>query len=164
MPRNLNSADSFAKSVVFEKNEGDGMKSFKIVDIKMQHENNYIILDLMDGIIINKEAGKDSWIVEVAISEDFKDILQDFLNTEVTLLIRITRTSNQPALFEGKFLEMNSITKGISLLFVGDIIQQDPNYAENLLEKLMNENYEGDALLNEFKARMDSKEDIKTSD
>lgn len=140
------------------------MKSFKIVDIKMQHENNYIILDLLDGIIINKEAGKDSWIVEVAISEDFEDILQEFLGTEVTLLIRITRTSNQPALFEGKFLEMNPINTGISLLFIGDIIQQDPNYAENLLEKLMEENYEGDALLNEFKARMDSKEDIKTSD
>ncbi|SDL18627.1 YwpF family protein [Lacicoccus qingdaonensis] len=140
------------------------MKSFKIVDIKMQHENNYIILDLLDGIIINKEADKDSWIVEVAISGDFKDILEEFVGTEVTLLIRITRTSNQPALFEGKFLEMNSINSGISLLFIGDIIQQDPNYAENLLEKLMEENYEGDALLNEFKARMDSKDDIKTSD
>ena len=164
MHRILKSADSFTKTVVFEKNEGDGMKSFKIVDIKMQHENNYIILDLMDGIIINKEADKDSWIVEVAISGDFKDILEEFVGTEVTLLIRITRTSNQPALFEGKFLEMNSINSGISLLFIGDIIQQDPNYAENLLEKLMEENYEGDALLNEFKARMDSKDDIKTSD
>ena len=113
------------------------MKSFKIVDIKMQHENNYIILDLLDGIIINKEAGKDSWIVEVAISEDFKDILEEFIGTEVTLLIRITRTSNQPALFEGKFLEMNSINRGISLLFIGDIIQQDPNYAENLWKRIM---------------------------
>ena len=164
MHRILKSADSFTKTVVFEKNEGDFMKSFKIVDIKMQHENNYIILDLLDGIIINKEADKDSWIVEVAISGDFKDILEEFVGTEVTLLIRITRTSNQPALFEGKFLEMNSINSGISLLFIGDIIQQDPNYAENLLEKLMEENYEGDALLNEFKARMDSKDDIKTSD
>lgn len=140
------------------------MKSFKIVDIRMQHENNYIVLDLLDGIIINKESGKDSWIVELAISEDFKDILENLVGTDVTLLIRITRTSNQPALFEGKFLEMNDINTGISLLFIGDIIQQDPNYAENLLERLMEENYEGDALLNEFKARMDSKEDIKTSD
>lgn len=164
MHRNLKSADSFTKSVVFEKNKGDFMKSFKIVDIKMQHENNYIILDLLDGIIINKEAGKDSWIVEVAISEDFKGILEEFVGTDVTLLIRITRTSNQPALFEGKFLELNPINTGISLLFIGDIIQQDPNYAENLLEKLMDENYEGEDLLNEFKARMDAKEDIKTSD
>ena len=139
------------------------MKSFKIVEIRMQDENNYIILDLIDGVIINNEAGKDSWIVEVAISEDFKDILESFVGTDVRLLIRITRASNTPALFKGKFMEMNNISVGLSLLFIGDIIQQSPHYAEELLEKLMEENYEGEALLNEFKARMESKEDIKTS-
>ena len=69
------------------------MKSFKIVEIKMQNENNYIILDLIDGVIINNEVSKDSWIVEVATSEDFKDILEEFMGTEVTLLIRIDRKS-----------------------------------------------------------------------
>ncbi|CAM4337829.1 YwpF family protein [Lacicoccus alkaliphilus] len=140
------------------------MKSFKIVEIKMQNENNYIILDLIDGVIINNEVSKDSWIVEVATSEDFKDILEEFIGTEVTLLIRITRASNTPALFHGKLMEMNNISVGLSLIFIGDIIQQGPHYAEELLEKLMQENYEGEALLNEFKTRMESKEDIKTSD
>ncbi|MBY8910944.1 hypothetical protein K6L05_14450, partial [Salinicoccus roseus] len=67
------------------------MKSFKVVELKLEHENNFIILDLIDGIIINKEKQKDPWLVEISTSTDFKDILEDHVGTEMEMLVTITR-------------------------------------------------------------------------
>lgn len=50
------------------------------------------------------------------------------------------------------------------MLFLGNLIVQDPNYAEDLLENLMEEGFTEEELLNEFKARMAAQEDIKTSE
>lgn len=140
------------------------MKSFKVVDVKLAQENNFLILDLLDGIIINKESKDDPWLIEIQTSKDFEEILEELVGTEVKMLVTITRPNNQPAQFVGKFLEMNSIQDSISLLFLGDIIVQEPTYPEDLLEKLMEEGYTGEELLNEFKGAMAAQEEINTSD
>ncbi|KIH70480.1 YwpF family protein [Salinicoccus roseus] len=140
------------------------MKSFKVVELKLEHENNFIILDLIDGIIINKEKQEDPWLVEISTSTDFKDILQDHVGTEMEMLVTITRHSNEPARFKGVFNEMNEIDNALSLIFNGKIIVQGPHYAEDLLSHLLDEGYEQEKLLNEFKAMMESKAEIKTSD
>lgn len=140
------------------------MKSFKVVELKLEHENNFIILDLIDGIIINKEKQKDPWLVEISTSTDFKDILEDHVGTEMEMLVTITRHSNEPARFKGVFNEMNEIDNALSLIFNGKIIVQGPHYAEDLLSHLLDEGYEQEKLLNEFKAMMESKAEIKTSD
>ncbi|CAM2774203.1 YwpF family protein [Salinicoccus roseus] len=140
------------------------MKSFKVVELKLEHENNFIILDLIDGIIINKEKQEDPWLVEISTSTDFKDILEDHVGTEMEMLVTITRHSNEPARFKGVFNEMNEIDNALSLIFNGKIIVQGPHYAEDLLSHLLDEGYEQEKLLNEFKAMMESKAEIKTSD
>ncbi|WP_411842627.1 YwpF family protein [Salinicoccus sp. HZC-1] len=140
------------------------MKSFKIIEIKIEHESNFIILDLIDGIIINKETSEDPWLIEVTTSPDFKDILEEFVDKEVDLLVTITRPTNEPARFKGVFNEMNEIDEAVSLIFSGDIIVQNPYYAEDLLSQLIDEGFEGEELLNEFKAMMESKTELKTSD
>lgn len=140
------------------------MKSFKIVEIKLERENNFIILDLIDGVIINKETSENPWLIEVSTSPDFKDILEEFVDKEVDLLVTITRPTNEPARFKGVFNEMHEIDEAISLIFSGEIIVQNPNYAEDLLAQLIDEGFEGEELLNEFKAMMESKTELKTSD
>ncbi|MFD2830690.1 YwpF family protein [Corticicoccus populi] len=140
------------------------MKSFKVVDLKIAQDNNFIILDVIDGIIINKETKEDPWLIEVQTSEDFISLLESQVGDEIKALVTITRPNNQPAQFIGKFLEINKLEDSISILFLGNLIVQDPNYAEDLLENLMKEGYTGGALLNEFKARMDAQEEIKTSE
>lgn len=140
------------------------MKSFKVVDLKLAQDNNFIILDVIDGIIINKETKENPWLIEVQTSEDFISLLEPQVREEIKALVTITRPNNQPAQFIGEFLEINKLENSISILFLGNLIVQDPNYAEDLLENLMKEGYTGDALLNEFKARMDAQEEIKTSE
>ncbi len=140
------------------------MKSFKIIEVKIEYEGNFIILDLIDGIIINKETSENSWILEISTSPDFNNILDPYLDKEIDLLVTITRPSNEPARFKGVLRELNEIDNAISLIFTGDIIPQNPNYAENLLAQLIDEGYEGKELLNEFTAMMESKIELKTSD
>lgn len=50
------------------------------------------------------------------------------------------------------------------MYFKGAIIVQGPNYAEELLEFLITDGYEGKALVNEFNSRMESKEDFRKDD
>lgn len=140
------------------------MKSFKVIDIRLEHENNFIIFDLIDGIIINKETKEDPWLLEISISPDFKDILEEFVGQGVNLLVTITRPSNEPARFKGIFNEMTEIDDALSLIFSGRIIVQNPNYPEEVLEQLIGEGYEGNELLNEFKTMMESRTELKTSD
>jgi hypothetical protein len=140
------------------------MKSFKVVELKLAQDNNFIILDIIDGIIINKETKEDTWLIEVQTSEDFRSLLEPQVGSEVKVLVTITRPNNQPAHFQGKFLEINNLDGSISLLFLGNLIVQDPHYAEDLLENLMDEGYTDGELLNEFKGRMAAQEEIKTSE
>lgn len=140
------------------------MKSFKIIEVKVEHKGNFIILDLIDGIIINKETNEDSWLLEISTSPDFKDILEPFIHKEINMLVTITRPTNEPARFKGVFKELSEIENAISLIFTGDIITQNPNYAEDLLAQLIDEGFEGDGLLNEFTAMMESRAELKTSD
>ena len=140
------------------------MKSFKVIEIRLERDNNFIIFDLIDGIIINKETEEDPWLLETSISPDFKDILKNFVGQEVNLLVTITRPSNEPARFRGVFNEMIEIDNALSLIFTGRIIVQSPNYPEEVLEYLIGEGYEDIDLLNEFKAMMESRTELKTSD
>lgn len=80
------------------------------------------------------------------------------------MLVTITRPTNEPARFKGVFKELSEIENAISLIFTGDIITQNPNYAEDLLAQLIDEGFEGDGLLNEFTAMMESRAELKTSD
>lgn len=140
------------------------MKSFKLIDMKIIQEQNFIVPEVKDGVIINMEYGDAPWIIEIVTDGDLSSILEKLKNQLLEMMVTITRPSNAPAKFSGRLMDINQMDDKISVIFKGSIIDQGPNYAEDLLEFLVEEGYEGKALINEFKSRMESKENFRKED
>ena len=137
------------------------MKSFKVIDMKIIQEQNFIVPEVKDGIIINMEHGDKPWIIEVVTDGDLTSILEKLKGRPLEMMVTITRPTNAPAKFSAELMDINQMDDMISVVFKGSIIVQSPNYAEELLEFLVEEGYEGKALINEFNSRMESKDDFK---
>lgn len=140
------------------------MKSFKVIDMKIIQEQNFIVPEVKDGIIINMEYGDNPWIIEIVTAGDLASILEKLKGQQLEMMVTITRPSNTPAKFSARVMDINQMDEMISVVFKGAIIVQGPNYAEELLEFLVEEGYEGKTLINEFNSRMESKEDFKKED
>lgn len=140
------------------------MKSFKVIDMKIIQEQNFIVPEVKDGVIINMEYGDNPWIIEIVTDGDLSSILEKLKGQHLEMMVTITRPSNTPAKFSGRVMDINQMDDMISVVFKGAIIVQGPNYAEELLEFLVEEGYEGKNLINEFNSRMESKEDFKKVD
>lgn len=140
------------------------MKSFKVIDMKIIQEQNFIVPEVKDGIIINMEYGDNPWIIEIVTAGDLSSILEKLKGQQLEMMVTITRPSNAPAKFSARVMDINQMDDMISVVFKGAIIVQGPNYAEELLEFLVEEGYEGKTLINEFNSRMESKEDFKKVD
>ncbi|CEA03336.1 hypothetical protein BN1048_02049 [Jeotgalicoccus saudimassiliensis] len=140
------------------------MKSFKVIDLKIIQEQNFIVPEIKDGVIINMEYGDNPWIIEIVTDGDLASILEKLKGSNLEMMVTITRPSNAPAKFATELMAINKMDDKISVVFKGDIIVQSPNYAEELLEFLVKEGYEGKSLINEFNSRMESKDDFKKED
>ncbi|MGO1922921.1 MAG: YwpF family protein [Jeotgalicoccus sp.] len=140
------------------------MKSFKVIDMKIIQQQNFIVPEVKDGVIINMEYGDNPWIIEIVTDGDLATILEKLKGQHVEMMVTITRPSNAPAKFLGRLMDINQMDDMISVIFKGSIIVQGPNYAEDLLEFLVKERYEGKALVDEFNSRMESKEDFRKED
>ena len=140
------------------------MKSFKVIDMKIIQEQNFIVPEVKDGVIINMEQGDNPWIIEIVTDGDLSSILEKLKGSLLEMMVTITRPSNAPAKFSAELMDINQMDDMISVVFKGAIIVQGPNYAEELLEFLVEEGYEGKTLINEFNSRMESKEDFKKED
>lgn len=140
------------------------MKSFKVIDMKIIQEQNFIVPEVKDGVIINMEYGDNPWIIEIVTDGDLTSILEKLKGQQLEMMVTITRPSNTPAKFSARVMDINQMDDMISVVFKGAIIVHGPNYAEELLEFLVEEGYEGKTLINEFNSRMESKEDFKKVD
>ncbi|CAD2079966.1 hypothetical protein GCM10007275_17470 [Jeotgalicoccus coquinae] len=140
------------------------MKSFKVIDMKIIQEQNFIVPEVKDGVIINMEHGDNPWIIEIVTDGDLASILEKLKGSLLEMMVTITRPSNAPAKFSAELMDINQMDDMISVVFKGSIIMQGPNYAEELLEFLVKEGYEGTALINEFNSRMESKDDFRKED
>lgn len=140
------------------------MKSFKVIDMKIIQQQNFIVPEVKDGVIINMEYGDNPWIIEIVTDGDLEAILEKLKGQQLEMMVTITRPSNTPAKFSAKLMDINQMDDMISVVFKGAIIVQGPNYAEELLEFLITDGYEGKALVNEFNSRMESKEDFRKDD
>lgn len=140
------------------------MKSFKVIDMKIIQQQNFIVPEVKDGVIINMEYGDNPWIIEIVTDGDLEAILKKLKGQQLEMMVTITRPSNTPAKFSAKLMDINQMDDMISVVFKGAIIVQGPNYAEELLEFLITDGYEGKALVNEFNSRMESKEDFRKDD
>ena len=74
------------------------------------------------------------------------------------MMVTITRPTNAPAKFSTQLMAVNKNEDKLSVIFKGSIVDHGPNYAENLLDYLVKQDLQGDELVNEFNARMESKD------
>lgn len=140
------------------------MKSFKVIDMKIIQEQNFIVPEVKDGVIINMEYGEQPWIIEMVTDGDLTSIMEKLKGQTLEMMVTITRPSNAPAKFSAELVDLNQMDDMISIIFKAEIIIQGPNYAEDLLEFLVSTGYEGQELINEFNSRMESKDDFKKDD
>lgn len=137
------------------------MKSFKVIDMKIIQEQNFIVPEVKDGVIINMEFGEQPWIIEIVTDGDLYSILDNLKGQSLDMMVTITRPSNAPAKLKATLMDINKMDEMISVIFKGDIIVQGPKYSEDLLEFLVSTGYEGQELIREFNSRMESKDDFR---
>lgn len=140
------------------------MKSFKVIDLKIIQEQNFIVPEVIDGVIINLEEGEEPWVIEMVTSNHLSSVLTKLKDQRLDMMVTITRPTNAPAKFSATLMDIHEHEDKISVIFKGAIVNHGPNYAENLLAYLVDKGYEGDALVNEFNVRMESKDDFEKDD
>ncbi|WP_181349024.1 YwpF-like family protein [Thalassobacillus sp. CUG 92003] len=135
------------------------MKTFKLVSLDLVEEKNDDItqrrIKLIDGLIINREDDQGTWVIEAYLDQEYADFFSDLVDNqeEFIIQVKITKQSNQPASFLVKAIDTNLIGDNINVLFIGSIIDRRREQIEKMLKLLLDEGYQGEDLLNEFKRR-----------
>lgn len=132
----------------------------------MKDDKQLVDVELVDGLIINKENTNKTWIVEALVEGNHYDALKSDLpdeNKEVHIQAVITKQENDPAIFKAILKTKKLVDGHFSLLFVGTLQNTRSNYAELLLEDLIKKGFTGDQLLKEFKEKIRSKRKIATN-
>ncbi|KYD07051.1 MULTISPECIES: YwpF-like family protein [Heyndrickxia] len=135
------------------------MKTFKIVSLQIVDDGNMMNIPLEDGLIINKEDGKATWLIEAYTDKKFYDyfrIIQQ-KNDDVNVQVIITHEGNDPAPFSTHIRGIKKFEKNISVLLEGHLNVKRSKYAELLLNELVNDGFSGDELVQEFSNRMNKK-------
>ena len=139
------------------------MKSFKLVALEVVEDGNSVEVPLEDGLIINKENERASWLLEaytdLTLYDYFKKIREE--NREVIVQAVITKTDNDPAFFQTKVVSLNKFENHMSVLFEGQLRRNRSDYSELLLDSLIEKGLGGQPLLEEFKDKMKSKPKLK---
>ncbi|MGE6257898.1 YwpF-like family protein [Heyndrickxia sporothermodurans] len=135
------------------------MKTFKIVSLQILEDGNILNIPLEDGLIINKEDGKMTWLIEAYTDKQFYDYfrLAQQKTTDLDVQVVITHEGNDPAPFSTHIRSIKAFEKHISVLLEGHLNVKRSKYAERLLSELVQEGYTGENLVIEFQNRMKKK-------
>ncbi|MFD1066077.1 YwpF family protein [Oceanobacillus locisalsi] len=130
------------------------MKTFKlrklvILDYDQGLEGTEV--NLIDGLIINREDDYDTWLIEGFINRSYWSYFENKLHEELMVQATITKDSNEPASFITKMTEMHQIGERMNVMLMGKIIDKQKNDVEQLLSKLVEKGYEGEHLIQKFK-------------
>ncbi|WML46211.1 YwpF family protein [Neobacillus sp. PS3-40] len=135
------------------------MKTFKLVSLEVVEDDRIIEVPLTNGLIINKEDEKSTWLLEAyseqSLYDYFKKITDE--NREIIVQAIITKRENDPAFFQTKITSLKKFEHHISVLFEGRLRRTKVNYSELLLESLLQNGLSGDELLREFKEKIKRK-------
>ncbi|MBX0356680.1 YwpF-like family protein [Halobacillus sp. Nhm2S1] len=135
------------------------MKTFKLISLDIMEEKHDDItqrrIKLEDGLIINREDDHGRWIIEVYVDESYRDFFETMKEKEEEIIIqvKITKQSNRPATFLVKPIDVNMIGDRMNVIFMGTIVDRQQEQVEWVLKQLMDEGYQGEDLLEEFKKR-----------
>lgn len=140
------------------------MKTFKAVRFQIVNKHGRIIeYELEDGVIINKEESGTGWLLEIVISNEHYETFREYQDNEQLLDIRvvITRPANDPALFESTVKSIKNFKTTMSIVFECHIYTLRQQYAESLLEQLIDDGLSGEELKKSFNRMMQSKPKLK---
>lgn len=141
------------------------MKTFKLVALSIVHGENVEKLDLKDGLIINREYGKENWLIEALLPKENPEKYQSILENKETVHVQatISKPTNDPASFEVVIRNVAVMDERMSILFEGELFRRNNNYPEKLLESLVESGYNGDDLLQAFKEKINEKPVLQKS-
>ncbi|WP_101843707.1 YwpF-like family protein [Halobacillus sp. Marseille-P3879] len=135
------------------------MKTFKLVSLDIVEEKNEDItqrrIKLNDGLIINREDDRGRWVIEAYVHNEYENFFQEILTNseEVMIQVKITKSSNRPATFLAKVIDTNVIGEDMNVIFMGTMVDRRQENIEKMLKSLLDEGYQGEELLEEFKRR-----------
>lgn len=136
------------------------MKTFKLISLEVFENDSFKEIDLVDGLIINKEDEQNNWLIEVYTKPAHFDFFEKAMQTQQEFIIRvvITKKDNDPVSFHIKTRSVRKLEKNISVMLQGTLKRNArKNYAEVILKDLLNKGLTGEALLNEFREKMRNK-------
>ncbi|MDK8640107.1 YwpF-like family protein [Niallia taxi] len=138
------------------------MKTFKLISIQLLQGENATAIPILDGLIINKEDDHHNWLIELYMDHPDYSFFENALNTGQKLLVHavISKKENDPAPFEVVVHSISKFTETISVLLQGSLKRNRMDYAEMLLDHLLESGYEGKALSERFKELMHSKQQL----
>lgn len=141
------------------------MKTFKLVALSLVHGEDVEQLDLQDGLIINREYGKENWLIEALLPKSEPEKYEEFRDNEEMIHIQatISKPTNAPASFEAVVRQVAVMEDKMSILFEGELFRKNSNYHEKLLERLVIEGYKGEELVNAFKTKIKEKPVLEKS-
>jgi hypothetical protein len=136
---------------------GKKMKTFLLKALQiMESQNEEIIktdIELIDGLIINREDDKNSWLIEALVDKKHLEWFEDLKarRDQVMIEVKISKITNAPATFITSIDSINKIGKHINIIFMGTIVDKRKSKIEEMLGELINQGYQGEELLEKFK-------------
>ncbi|HLQ97641.1 MAG TPA: YwpF family protein [Candidatus Dormibacteraeota bacterium] len=131
------------------------MKTFMLKAIDIIENSSRKKVELIDGLIINREDEENQWIIEAYIDQKYLNYFQKLQNQneKVMIEVKITKETNDPATFITSMIGLNKIGTQMNVLFKGTIaVDQYNSGMEQALKSLIDQGYQGEELLEEFKA------------
>lgn len=134
------------------------LKALEIIGNKDEDVTQYNI-PLIDGLIINREDEESQWIIEAYTTRNYLDYFKKLQseNDEIMINVKITKESNDPAIFITSIIGINEIDTQMNVLFKGIVVDQRNSKIEQVLKTLIEKDYQGDELLEEFKKLIEKK-------
>ncbi|WP_456273083.1 YwpF family protein [Bacillus sp. AK031] len=135
------------------------MKTFKVITLQVVENDDLKDIEIVDGLIINKEDEKGTWLIEGCMKKEYYDFFRDAQQEEDDLEVQvvISHPDNDPAAFMTRISCIKSMDFNLSILFEGKLKKQRNEYAELLLDDLVEKGFQGTGLVQEFKDKMKSK-------
>ncbi|WP_223701260.1 YwpF-like family protein [Sutcliffiella deserti] len=136
------------------------MKTFKLVALSIVHDDESVEeLDLQDGLIINREYGKENWLIEALLPKVKAELYEKIYENNETLHVQatISKKTNAPASFQTVIRNVSVMDEHMSILLEGELHRRTDNYSEKLLESLVHEGFQGEDLVQAFKEKINSK-------
>lgn len=134
-----------------------------MLSVGIVNENSVQDFPLIDGIIINQENSHRLWVLEMFIDQVHQSTFEKWMADEVLLdaKVVISYPENDPAPFRVAVEAVKQIGNNVSVLLKGRLKRARSQYAEQLLEELIDEGLAGTELLRRFEGDMRSRPRLK---